>query len=666
MRRFLSTLLAVVLLLGSLSLDVFAEDAAGGDPTPIVAEIVPDDIQDEAEEATEQTDGDEPDGLPIAEEDESAPEDEAAEEDADESEETEEVEETEETEEAEEAVEEVEEAATEEALFVSGYVRVAAKTAVYESMNEAAVYATVAEDSVVFAEISMRSGEYNNSWLALTLDTARARNSEEDFVTVYVRLKNVTPLSAEESEAFKAELLQSEGARLYRKLPLDVTVLKLVSQPEASEQTTVYEELEAEETLKTESAPADESANAAALAITTQPSNQKAALGGTAVFTVAASGATAYQWQVDRKDDKGFVNLSNTASYKGTATATLEVNATASTVQYDFRAVVGNGSDQVISKSVSLTIVEKPEITKQPVNASGAAGAVVTFTVKATGADSYQWQVDRADGNEFVNLGNTASYKGVTTATLEVTAKKLFESYKYRVVLSNVAGETVSDEVTLIIVEKPVITEQPANQPGAAGSTVVFTVKATDAENYQWQVDRGNGEGFVNLNNTASYSGVTTDKLSVVAKELFLTYKYRVVVSNAAGSVDSETAQLSIIQLPVIIEQPTDQTAPVGTTAVFTVKATGADKYQWQVNRGEGYVDLNNSPSYSGVKTDTLSVVSKELFATYKYRVVVSNAAGEVKSSYAKLIPILPPVIPAARDSDRGRGQLRILHRQAE
>ncbi|MBQ3760725.1 MAG: hypothetical protein II875_01790 [Clostridia bacterium] len=467
MRRFLSTLLAVVLLLGSLSLDVFAEDAAGGDPTPVVAEIVPDDVQDDAEEATEQTDGDEPDGLPIAEEDESAPEDEAAEEDADESEETEEVEETEETEEAEEAVEE---AATEEALFVSGYVRVAAKTAVYESMNEGTVYATFAKDSVVFAEISMRSGEYANSWLALTLDTARARNSEEDFVTVYVRLKNVTPLSAEETEAFKAELLQSEGARLYRKLPLDVTVLKLVSQPEASEQTTVYEELEAEETLKTESAPADESANAAALAITTQPSNQKAALGGTAVFTVAASGATTYQWQVDRKDDKGFVNLSSTASYKGTATATLEVKATASTVQYDFRAVVGNGSDQVISKNVHLTIVEKPEITKQPVNASGAAGAVVTFTVTATDADSYQWQVDRADGNEFVNLGNTA--------------KKLFESYKYRVVLSNVAGETVSDEVTLTIVEKPVITEQPANQSGAGGSTVVFTVKATDAENY--------------------------------------------------------------------------------------------------------------------------------------------------------------------------------------
>ena len=649
MRRFLSTLLAVVLLLGSLSLDVFAEDAAGGDPTPVVAEIVPDDVQDEAEEATEQTDDDTSDGLPIAEEDESAPEDEAAEEDADESEETEEVEETEETEEAEEAVEEVEEAATEEALFVSGYVRVAAKTAVYESMNEAAVYATFAEDSVVFAEISMRSGEYNNSWLALTLDTARARNSEEDFVTVYVRLKNVTPLSAEESEAFKAELLQSEGARLYRKLPLDVTVLKLVSQPEASEQTTVYEELEAEETLKTESAPADESAdesaNAAALAITTQPSNQKAALGGTAVFTVAASGATTYQWQVDRKDDKGFVNLSNTASYKGTATATLEVKATASTAQYDFRAVVGNGSDQVISKSVSLTIVEKPEITKQPVNASGAAGAVVTFTVTATDADSYQWQVDRADGNDFVNLGNTASYKGVTTAKLEVTAKKLFESYKYRVVLSNVAGETVSAEVTLTIVEKPVITEQPADQPGAVGSTVGFTVKATDAESYQWQVDRGDGNGFVNLNNTASYSGVTTDKLSVVAKELFVTYKYRVVVSNAAGSVDSENAQLSIIQPPVITEQPADQTAPVGTTAVFTVKATGADKYQWQVNRGEGYVDLSNSPSYSGVKTDTLSVVSKELFATYKYRVVVSNAAGEVKSSSAKLIPILPPVL---------------------
>src|SRR5207302_2464543 len=61
---------------------------------------------------------------------------------------------------------------------------------------------------------------------------------------------------------------------------------------------------------------------------------------------------------------------------------------------------------------------------------------------------------------------------------------------------------------------------------------------------------------------------------------------YSVVVTNAAGSVTSSVAVLTIWVPPAISGQPLSQTNVVGTTAGFSVAATGtpAPGYQWQFN----------------------------------------------------------------------------------
>lgn len=88
----------------------------------------------------------------------------------------------------------------------------------------------------------------------------------------------------------------------------------------------------------------------------------------------------------------------------------------------------------------------------------------------------------------------------------------------------------------------PMITTQPQDSSIKVGETATFTVTAS-GENlaYQWQIDRNDGNGFVNIINatSASYTTSTVD-------ENCNGYKYQCVVTNTTGSVTSNTATLTV------------------------------------------------------------------------------------------------------------------------
>ncbi len=90
----------------------------------------------------------------------------------------------------------------------------------------------------------------------------------------------------------------------------------------------------------------------AATAITQHPSNQSVPTGGTANFTVAATGdgTLAYQWQ------KNQVNLSNGGHYSGCTTATLTVSNCDSSDAANYRCVVTAGCGSATSNEATLTI----------------------------------------------------------------------------------------------------------------------------------------------------------------------------------------------------------------------------------------------------------------------------------------------------------------------
>ncbi len=144
----------------------------------------------------------------------------------------------------------------------------------------------------------------------------------------------------------------------------------------------------------------------------------------------------------------------------------------------------------------------------------------------------------------------------------------------------------------------PAFTLQPLPSTICAGSNTSFTVTATNALSYQWQVD--NGGGFANITDDATYSGAITTTLTITAAPFSLNgYLYRCVATNATTSTNSNSAALTVTALPVnptlLAKTPASATVADGTPVSATFNAgsggTGcADDYRYTTDGGATYL----------------------------------------------------------------------------
>ena len=97
---------------------------------------------------------------------------------------------------------------------------------------------------------------------------------------------------------------------------------------------------------------------------------------------------------------------------------------------------------------------------------------------------------------------------------------------------------------------------------------------------------------------------------------------YRVIVSGTApcSAVTSGVATLTVNSPVAIIGQPTSTSVCSGTPASFSVTASNAGSYQWQVNSGTGFNPISGANS----ATLTLSNVSYALNG-YTYNCIVNG-----------------------------------------
>ncbi|MCE9658532.1 MAG: hypothetical protein K8R60_08225 [Burkholderiales bacterium] len=171
-------------------------------------------------------------------------------------------------------------------------------------------------------------------------------------------------------------------------------------------------------------------------------------------------------------------------------------------------------------------------------------------------------------------------------------------------------------------VAPPVITQQPADRSVTAGQAASFTVAATGAAPlaYQWQ--RGG----------ADIAGATSATYSVPATVLGDSgATFRAVVSNAGGSVTSQSATLTVTQsAPVltITQQPASLTVVAGSQAAFTVAATcssGTLAVQWQRSQGGGaFADVANATAL----TYSLAATSGDSGAMFRAALACSGQSG--------------------------------------
>ncbi|MBE5781349.1 MAG: sortase B protein-sorting domain-containing protein [Clostridiales bacterium] len=192
---------------------------------------------------------------------------------------------------------------------------------------------------------------------------------------------------------------------------------------------------------------------------------------------------------------------------------------------------------------------------------------------------------------------------------------------------------------TAVDIVKPTVTapEADLHKKIPAGETDTLSVTAKYAKEYQWQVDKGDGNGFSDLPG-ATEKEYTTEAISAAN----VGYRYRCIVKNAGGSAISPVFSHSVLKAPVFSTPASDvvKTVALGDAVELIAAASDADSYQWQVDGGDGFEDIEGAtdPTY-------LIPAAAEDDLDCRYRCVATNRAGSAQSAVFSLRKMRPPVV---------------------
>jgi len=374
--------------------------------------------------------------------------------------------------------------------------------------------------------------------------------------------------------------------------------------------------------------------------ITAQPADQSVVEGNTATFSVTASNAVNYQWQISTDGGATFTDIvgATAASYT-TPTTTIADSGK------QYRVVASRSSNSVTSSAATLTVTAAPiapAITVQPSNQTVIENQNASFSVTATGTSlAYQWQRSTDNGANFTDLA------GETSATLTRTSVLLTDNgQQFRVVVTNVVGSITSNAATLTVNTTPVIpafTTQPANQSVTEPATASFSVIATGtpAPTLQWQ---SSTDGATWNDIVGETGGSYTTPATTVADS---GKQYRAVATNSAGTTNSNAATLTVAPTPVVpsfTAQPANQSVTEPNTATFSVTAAGVPtpNLQWELSTDNGANWSNITGATAASYTTPATTVAD---SGKQYRAVATNSAGITNSNAATLTVLQVPCV---------------------
>ena len=286
---------------------------------------------------------------------------------------------------------------------------------------------------------------------------------------------------------------------------------------------------------------------------------------------------------------------------------------------------IANSAGSVQSSTATLTIATPPAITVQPVSITRNPGSSATFSVTATGySPSYEW------------YKNSNVISGATSATYTIPNVVLADAGNFQVKVWNVAGTVWSSNAVLTTIIPPAITVQPVSLVVTQNNAATFFVTASgSAATYQWWKGSVGSQTLL--------SGATGTNYTIASAQVADAAPYSVVLSNAAGSVTSVLATLTVLVPPVITSQPLGALLVAGAATNLSVTATGTVPlaYEWQFK----------NVSIVGATNSSLALSNLALTHSGPYRVLVSNVAGRATSAVATVTVMLPPSIVTAPTS---------------
>lgn len=330
--------------------------------------------------------------------------------------------------------------------------------------------------------------------------------------------------------------------------------------------------------------------------IEVQPQPQQVAFDGQADFSVTSSGTTAatYQW------------YHNNQPLQGATARTLTLNSVTQTSRGNYHVVVTNAKGSTPSEPALLK-VEDISIQTPPANVTVAAGGNAIFSVEAQGTNlKYQW---RRNG---INLPKA------TGTSLTLSKVKPDQAGQYDVVLTSDKDTLISPAASLTVNVPLAILQQPVGGALMSGSSLPLQVRAvgTHPLTYQWQFEGANLDG-ANQDRLLLLGGIAEPG------------SYKVIVTDASGSVTSQVAQVAMAgTVPLIIEQPLGQSVEAGAQVHFKVVVEDSGvQYQWRKNGANIARATSGSLVLTNVKKQDEGV----------YDCVVKNTHGATLSAPAAL-----------------------------
>ena len=392
--------------------------------------------------------------------------------------------------------------------------------------------------------------------------------------------------------------------------------------------------------------------------IITQPQTAVVKAGQTATFTVEATGEElVYQWQIDRNDGNGFVDITGAAN---TSYTTGETDKDCNGFRY--RCVISNSAGSVMTEEAGLTVQTEPEVKDKLISitapgsiavANGTAYAdmqlpayVNIVTEKGTADQAVvTWDTESpVDGSydPSVLTEQTVTLKGVVTCPDKVDPNGMDLTTGITITIS--AAGIVGAPVASVEAGTYTKDQSVALTSTTDGAKIYYTTDGSTPEI----------ENEAPIGTTLEY----TDPISVTGVEgqsITMTITAIAVKSDMQNSeAKAFTYTIAIpnptpvVEAPIISAQPQSTSVKAGEKATFTITATGTDvTYQWKIDRndGNGFVDIsgaNNASYITGVTDKTCN--------GFRYQCVVSNSAGAVTTDTVTLTVTEEPTTEPAEE----------------
>jgi uncharacterized repeat protein (TIGR03803 family) len=180
---------------------------------------------------------------------------------------------------------------------------------------------------------------------------------------------------------------------------------------------------------------------------------------------------------------------------------------------------------------------------------------------------------------------------------------------------------------------KAQITFLSSSQTAGVGATVNFFVAASGDPTilYQWSFDG------------AAIEGATSQLLTIPNVQTSNQGSYQVVVTNDFGSSTSAVVVLQVVLTPAVIGWSSSNTVTEGSTASFSVLATGEPPltFQWDFD----------GAAIAGATNSALSIPNAQSSNSGSYQVFITNSYGQTSSPILPLTVAVRPVVSGTTTS---------------